>query len=62
KDLARKIRGNERNIRFLKHHHQHAEVMRMCADSGKAEKLLRWKPKIGLDEGIKKTTEWLRQQ
>ena len=60
KDLAKKITGSEADIRFIKHHHPHAEVMSMCADSSKAENVLNWKPTISLDEGINRTTQWLK--
>lgn len=61
-DLAKKIAGNEAEIKFVAHHHPHAEVMSMCADSNKAEKVLDWKPTVSLDEGINKTTQWLKLQ
>jgi len=62
KDLAEKIANNKAEIKFIKHHHPHAEVMNMCADLSKAEKILGWKPKIGLEQGIIKTTQWLKSQ
>lgn len=55
-DLAKKIGGE---IKFIKHHHPHAEIMNMAADSSKAEKILNWKPLTSLEQGIIKTTEWL---
>ncbi len=36
-----------------------SEVERLKADNRKAEKLLNWKPKISLDEGLRKTIEWI---
>ena len=59
KDLARKIGAGAVHIRFVKHHHQHAEIMSMRADSRKAKEILGWQPKTSLEEGISKTTEWL---
>lgn len=38
-----------------------SEVYRLCADNSKAKKLLGWEPKVGLDEGLAQTAEWLRQ-
>ena len=62
KDLAKKIAGNEAEVKFIEHHHPHAEVMSMCADSSKAENILNWKPTVNLDEGINRTTQWLKLQ
>jgi nucleoside-diphosphate-sugar epimerase len=62
KDLAKKIAGDELEIKFIKHHHPHAEVMSMCSDSSKAENILNWKPTINLEQGIIKTTQWLKNQ
>ena len=62
KDLARLIAGDRVDIRFVKHPHPHAEIMNMCADSNKTEKILGWRLRIGLEEGIDKTTQWLKSQ
>lgn len=35
-------------------------VKRRCADISKLQKLVRWKPEITLDEGLKRTCEWYR--
>lgn len=31
---------------------------RRCPDIGRAEKLLRWKPKINFEDGLKRTIKW----
>ncbi|MEK7540654.1 MAG: NAD-dependent epimerase/dehydratase family protein [Patescibacteria group bacterium] len=62
KDLAEKIADDKIEIKFIKHHHPHAEVMNMRADSSKAEDVLNWKPTINLEQGILKTTQWLKFQ
>lgn len=36
------------------------EIWRMFADSTRARKVLGWEPKVGLDEGLKRTVEWFR--
>lgn len=61
KDLARKISAGKVAIKFVKHPHQHAEIMHMCADSAKARRLLGWKAKTSLGEGIEKTMAWLKR-
>jgi UDP-glucuronate 4-epimerase len=35
-----------------------ADIKNTWADISVAEELLKWKPKVGLDEGIKRTVEW----
>lgn len=62
KELARIIADGSVKIRFVKHPHFYAEIMHMRADLKKAKKILRWKPRITLKEGIDKTTAWLKSQ
>ena len=62
KELAEKIAEDKIEIKFIKHHHPHAEVMNMRSDSSKAENILNWKPAINLEQGIIKTTQWLKNQ
>jgi nucleoside-diphosphate-sugar epimerase len=62
KDLAKKIAGSKAEIKFVKHHHPHAEIINMKADSSKAEKILNWKPITNLEQGIAKTTQWLKNK
>ena len=62
KDLAKKIAGKKAKIIFIKHHHPKAEIMHMRADSSRARRILGWKANTGLDEGIKRTKDWLRSQ
>jgi len=35
---------------------------RRCPDTSKMEKLLGWKPKISLEQGLKRTIEWFRKR
>jgi len=37
-----------------------SEVMRLVADSTLARTLLGWKPAVGLEEGLSRTIEWIR--
>jgi UDP-glucose 4-epimerase len=37
------------------------EIWRMYADRSRAETILGWKPRIALDEGLKKTVDWFRE-
>ncbi|HEV3028855.1 MAG TPA: NAD-dependent epimerase/dehydratase family protein [Planctomycetota bacterium] len=36
------------------------ELWHLCADIGEARKRLKWTPKIGLEEGLRRTLEWER--
>ena len=38
-----------------------SEVERLVADPGKARTLLGWEPGVELDEGLKRTIEWLTE-
>ncbi len=38
-----------------------SEVQRLCADASKAKKLLGWTSEISLEEGIKRTIDWYRE-
>lgn len=39
----------------------HGEIQAQYLDSNKANNLLEWKPRFGLDEGLKKTISWYQQ-
>jgi UDP-glucose 4-epimerase len=62
KDLAVLISNGKVKVKFVKHHHPHAEIMNMRASSKKSRALLGWKPTININEGIRRTTEWLRKE
>jgi NAD dependent epimerase/dehydratase len=38
-----------------------SEVQRLMADNTKARKVLGWEPKVTLNEGLKQTIEWIRE-
>jgi UDP-glucuronate decarboxylase len=62
-DLARnivKLTGSKSEIEF--HPLPMDDPKRRCPDIGRAEKLLRWKPKISLDQGLEKTVIWFRRK
>ena len=60
-DLAKiivKLTGSKSEIEF--HPLPVDDPKRRCPDIGKAEKLLRWMPKISLERGLAKTITWFR--
>jgi NAD dependent epimerase/dehydratase len=40
---------------------QNSEVERLLADNTRARSLLGWEPKIGLEEGLQRTIDWLKE-
>ncbi len=59
-DLAYLISKDKDMIEHIPHIHPQSEIMKLRCDSGKAKKLLDWSPEVSLDEGIKKTRDWIK--
>lgn len=65
-DLAELIAaGNEYNpeqveITHVPHIHPQSEIQKLLCNYDKASRLLGWKPNVSLEEGIKRTREWIR--
>jgi len=57
--LIEKYTGKEAKIVFKDFHK--ADLKATWADITKAKKLLGWEPKINLEEGIKRTVEWFKE-
>jgi nucleoside-diphosphate-sugar epimerase len=38
-----------------------SEVNRLLADNSKAKELLQWEPKVSMDEGLRRTIEWISE-
>lgn len=60
-NLAKIITDNEDMIEHVPHHHPQSEIMKLVCDNSKAKKLLGWKPKTSLEEGLKKLELWIKQ-
>lgn len=58
-NLAMMICKDKRKIKHIPHHHPQSEIRRLVCDYSKAKRILGWMPKTSLDNGIKKTTQWL---
>ncbi|CAG0970108.1 MAG: GDP-mannose 4,6-dehydratase [Candidatus Methanoperedens sp.] len=52
------VKGKIRNV---KHIHPQSEILRLLCDYSKTKKLLGWKPKTSLIEGINKTRNWMKK-
>lgn len=60
--LAELIVKDKNRIKHVTHHHPQSEIQKLQCDSSKAKELLGWEAKTTLEQGIKKTTEWMREQ
>lgn len=61
-NLALLIGKDNTRIRHVPHPHPQAEIKKLLCDYSKAKSLLDWEPKIGLEEGLAKTENWLRSR
>ena len=58
--LADMVAGGRTDIEHVPHIHPQSEIMRLCSDWQKAKRVLGWEPKVSLDEGLRRTEEWIR--
>lgn len=61
-ELAGLIGGGRVATRHVPHPHPQAEIARLVCDSTKAERVLGWKPGIRLEEGVRRTRDWIARQ
>lgn len=61
-DLATLICQDSSRIEHVEHHHPQSEIQRLLCNNTKAKRLLNWKPKTSLEEGIVRTEEWIKAQ
>jgi len=59
-DLAKLIVDDESRIRHVEHIHPQSEIRKLLCNYGKAKRLLGWEPTVSLEEGIRRTEEWIR--
>lgn len=65
KDVAKKIvsiTGSGIKLKIGKVSYREGEVERFYCDNKAARRLLGWKPRVGLDEGLRRTIEWWRKK
>lgn len=60
-DLAKLIVGDESRIQHVEHIHPQSEIQKLLCNFDKAKKLLGWEPKVSLEEGIRRTEEWIKE-
>ena len=59
-DLAFLIAKDESKIKHIEHIHPQSEIMKLLCNCEKANKILGWKPKFTLEQGIDKTSDWIK--
>jgi UDP-glucose 4-epimerase len=52
--------GNGSPIQHVQHDHPQSEIAKLVSDNSKAERVLGWRPQVDLEEGIRRTREWIR--
>lgn len=60
-DLAMLIAQDKNRIQHVEHIHPQAEIQKLLCNYEKATRLLNWKPEISLEEGIRRTEEWIEK-
>lgn len=58
-DLAKLIVEDETRIKHVPHIHPQSEIQKLLCDFTKAKELLGWEPEVYLEEGIRRTEEWI---
>lgn len=59
-DLALLICKDPNRIEHVEHHHPQSEIPKLLCDNTKSREILNWQPKTPLEEGIRKTEQWIR--
>ena len=60
-NMVNESMGNPITVNFGAKEYRIPDFMEFYMDSSKAEKVLGWKPAVGLEEGIKKTVHWFAE-
>jgi nucleoside-diphosphate-sugar epimerase len=58
-ELVERFTG--RKVRVINRDFHRADLRATWADIGKAKRVLRWEPKVNLEEGIRRTVEWFKE-
>ncbi len=60
--LADMISKGRVKIEHVPHIHPQSEIAKLLCDNSKAKKILNWKPRTSLEEGISKTITWIKER
>ncbi|GKU76803.1 dTDP-glucose 4,6-dehydratase [Paenibacillus sp. L3-i20] len=58
-ELAKLIVEDENRIHHIEHIHPQSEIQKLLCNSSKAKELLDWSPVVTLEEGIRRTEQWI---
>lgn len=58
-DLAKLIVGDDTRIKHVEHIHPQSEIQKLLCNYEKAKELLGWEPQVSLEEGLRRTEEWI---
>lgn len=58
-DLAILVCRDSKKIEHVEHHHPQSEIQKLQCDSSLAKELLGWEPVTSLEQGIRKTRQWI---
>jgi len=61
-ELAKMIIDEPKLIKHINHIHPQSEIMKLKCNFSKARKILNWKPKFSLKEGLEITKKWISEQ
>ncbi|MBD1381920.1 dTDP-glucose 4,6-dehydratase [Metabacillus arenae] len=59
-ELAKLIVQDDSRIVHVEHIHPQSEIPKLLCNYEKAKKLLNWEPQVSLEEGMKRTEEWIK--
>lgn len=60
-DLAKLIVQDNSRIKHVEHIHPQSEIQKLLCNYGKAKALMGWEPQVSLEEGIRRTEEWIKE-
>jgi nucleoside-diphosphate-sugar epimerase len=58
-DLAKMIAGPKGKVGHVPHPHPQSEIRTLLCAPSKAERILGWRANVSLEEGIRRTREWM---
>ncbi|HLY10843.1 MAG TPA: NAD-dependent epimerase/dehydratase family protein, partial [Planctomycetota bacterium] len=66
RDLARLISdpkhgGKGSPVQHVVHDHPQVEIAKLLCDNSRTERLMKWRPSVSLEEGIRRTRDWIRE-
>ncbi|CAM4392913.1 dTDP-glucose 4,6-dehydratase [Saccharibacillus endophyticus] len=59
-ELALLIASDKDRIQHVKHIHPQSEIQKLLCNSAKAKRLLDWEAEVSLEEGIRRTRQWIK--